>query len=77
MKDYPRKNLIEAYETNPTFFETPKDPVKFCLNRLFQDKQHSIFDEVTDGLTFEELIGTLLSVQDYMTNQKEEFTDKK
>lgn len=40
------------------------DCVDFCLNRLFDDKVHSVEDKVVEGLTFEELIGALLLAKD-------------
>lgn len=37
-----------------------EDAIQFCLDRLYEDKEHYIEDEVVKGLTFEELIGALL-----------------
>lgn len=36
------------------------DCLSHCLSRLYADKTHKITDEVVPGLTFEELIGTIL-----------------
>ena len=38
--------------------------IEHSLKMLYKDKTKSVFDEVVKGLTFEELIGTLLLSRD-------------
>lgn len=45
--------------------------VAFCLEKLFDDSDHSINDNVVDGLTFEELIGALLQAHDLIAARDE------
>ena len=63
MKDFTKKEL--------TGYVRPRQGmghcVEFCLGRLFSDTKHCISEEVVDGLTFEEIIGALLTVQDEVT----------
>jgi hypothetical protein len=40
------------------------DAVNYCLKKLYEDRQHSISDEVCPDLTYEELIGALLLARD-------------
>lgn len=38
--------------------------VAHCLTQLFADQEHNFNDEIVKGLSFEELIGTLLLAED-------------
>ena len=40
--------------------------VDFCIDMLDEDKNHHITREISKGLTYEDLIGTLLSVRDVL-----------
>lgn len=40
------------------------DGLNFCLEQLFNDKEHGRDDEIVHSLTFEELIGVLLKAKD-------------
>lgn len=49
--------------------------VKFCLERLFSDREHVAHDSICrtskGGLTFEELIGALLVIEDHLAISRE------
>lgn len=38
--------------------------IAFCLKRLYEDQEHYISEEVVAGLSFEELLGSLLVARD-------------
>ena len=59
MKDVPRHMLIM---NRPTI--DLHEGIRFCLESIFDDKEHYISDEIVKGLTFEELIGVLLLARD-------------
>ena len=59
MKDYEESTYRDG---RPSI--SSNEAVEFCLNRLFEDEEHSCTDEVVHGLTFEELIGALLLAED-------------
>jgi len=40
--------------------------VEFCLTQLYADEEHCTENAVVRGLTFEELIGALLSARDVL-----------
>ncbi len=42
--------------------------VDFALKKLYEDKEHSIEDEVVNGLMFEELVGALLLAKEHINN---------
>lgn len=44
--------------------QTPAETIGYCLERLFEDRDHLLSDEVVKGLQFEELIGALLQARD-------------
>ena len=59
MKDF-RKTDLEATRPDTSVDAT----IAYCLRQLYADKQHTVTQEVVHGLTFEELIGTLLQARD-------------
>lgn len=59
MKDATKQEL-EAGRPAPDAEEL----IQFCLDRLYEDRQHRVGDEVVKDLTFEELIGALLQARD-------------
>lgn len=59
MKDLPEKELRESRPDHDL-----AHTVIHCLTRLFADEVHNTTDEVVKGLSFEELIGTLLLAED-------------
>ena len=59
MKDVPRHRLVM---NRPTI--DLHEGIRFCLESIFDDKEHNISDELVKGLTFEELIGVLLLARD-------------
>ena len=62
MKDYSKANL----ECD----DPPRDTehcLTFCLDRLYADRIHTLNDDVVKGLSFEELIGALLSAHRDLT----------
>ena len=59
MKDYTAEELEETRPDGEA-----KDLINFCLKRLYSDRKHSILNNVVDGMTYEELIGTLLKARD-------------
>jgi len=59
MKDVTQHDL-EAIRHEPKLEHT----IAHCLSRLYADTQHTVTQEVVHGLTFEELIGTLLQARD-------------
>lgn len=59
MKDFEQSDL-EASRPDSNVEHT----IAYCLNRLYADTQHTVTQEVVHGLTFEELIGTLLQARD-------------
>jgi hypothetical protein len=59
MKDVTQHDL-EAIRHEPKLEHT----IAHCPSRLYADTQHTFTQEVVHGLTFEELIGTLLQARD-------------
>jgi len=62
MKDYSKENL----ECD----DPPRDTehcLTFCLDRLYADRIHTLNDDVVKGLSFEELIGALMSAHRDLT----------
>ena len=43
---------------------TVEETLAYCLKQLYADRQHAITEEFIHGLTYEELIGTLLQARD-------------
>lgn len=60
MRDFTREQLEEA--SRPT--ENLLNLIDFCLERLYADRVHSTEDLIVSRLTFEELLGALLSAHD-------------
>jgi hypothetical protein len=54
---------IEGNIGTPDTDETAEH-IGFCLDRIYEDKQHYIYQEVVRGLTFEELTGALLAARE-------------
>jgi hypothetical protein len=65
MKDYTKKQYSESRPT----LDAP-DCINYCLHHLFADKKHVRGDEIVKNLTFEELIGALLSAKDVLDKQE-------
>ena len=59
MKGHSKKFLESSRPALPG-----EQTVKYCLKRLFQDKNKKLEDLVCDQLTYEELIGALLQARD-------------
>ena len=59
LKDFTKRELNDSRPE-----KTLKEVVDFCLKKIYEDKKHKISDEVSPGLTYEELIGALLLAQD-------------
>ena len=59
MRDYTQAELEDGRPA-----ESAQRCTNFCLRQLYADDQHGFTDSVVSGLTFEELIGTLLKVRD-------------
>ena len=59
MKD---RSETELTDSRPDM--TTVEAIDFCLRSLYQDRKHSIFDQVANNCTYEELIGALLLAQD-------------
>lgn len=59
MKDYPKDWLEDG---RPDI--TPAKAINFCLDRLYEDDEHTLDDTVVEGLIFEEVIGALLLAKD-------------
>ncbi|HEY3379311.1 MAG TPA: hypothetical protein VGL77_17675 [Armatimonadota bacterium] len=66
MKDFTQ---IDLEATRPD--TNVNDTIAYCLNRLYADQTHTVGDEVVQGLSFEELIGTLLQARDLCNELKE------
>ena len=41
----------------------PVDLINYCLDRLIEDRKHVLSQDVVKGLTFEDLLETLVSVR--------------
>lgn len=67
MKDLSKDELEDSRPSQDAVFL-----VNFCLERLYEDKEHVLNDLVVKGLTFEELIGSLLKVRDEITWEDED-----
>jgi hypothetical protein len=61
MKDAPREELKSARPNAST-----SKMVDYCLEQLFNDKEHNLTENIVKGLTFEEVIGVLLVMQDML-----------
>jgi hypothetical protein len=59
MKNYTQEQL-ESSRPNDTALTC----VDFCLRQLYADQKTEITSEVVENLTFEELLGALLSARD-------------
>ena len=59
MKGYTKKQLES---TRPAIYAD--EAIGFCLKQLYADKKHSLSDEISDCLSYEELIGALLQASD-------------
>lgn len=59
MKDFTQAELEASRSTVPA-----DEQLDFCLARLYADRRHRVVQEVVHGLTFEELLGALLSARD-------------
>lgn len=44
------------------------DKIEHCLRALYEDKKHNIEEEIVRGLSFEEVIGTLIQARDEINN---------
>lgn len=58
MKYFSREDL-EAI--NPQ--HDPADLINYCLDRLIEDRKHFLNQDIVKGLTFQDLIETLLSIR--------------
>jgi hypothetical protein len=58
MKDAKRRDL-----DNPTYLPNTDSTMEFTLNALYDNDTRKFGSNVIPGLTFEELIGTLLSAR--------------
>lgn len=70
MKDYTPEEL-----KNNRPDKDVSDTIEFCLGRLFLDKTKSILDKVCNGLTYEELIGSLLQAKD-LVEERDRFNEE-
>jgi hypothetical protein len=61
MKDCTREQLFKDPQINEV-----KEWLDFSLNKLIDDTQHRLNDEVVYSLTFEELLGALVSAKCYI-----------
>lgn len=59
MKDFTHQEL-EATRPSTDIAQT----LAYCLAQLYADRMHTVTQEIVHGLTFEELIGTLLQARD-------------
>ena len=46
--------------------------VTFCLTQLFKDEEHERTDEISDKLTYEEVIGALLKARDEIKESRKQ-----
>jgi hypothetical protein len=67
MKDHSKDELEDSRPSQDARYL-----VNFCLDRLYEDREHVLNDFVVKGLTFEELIGSLLKIRDEITWEDEE-----
>lgn len=63
MKDYSQSTLEG---TRPAY--SALHCIDHALSAIYRDKQHTIHDELVNGLCFEELIGTLLQAKNEITD---------
>ena len=66
MKDFTQDEL-ESSRPNGD----PLSNIQYCLTQLYADKKHSIENKVSPALTYEELIGALLSAVDEIVDLRE------
>ena len=59
MKDFTQSDLEETRPDSPL-----EETLAYCLKQLYADRQHVVTEEFIHGLTYEELIGTLLQARD-------------
>jgi len=67
MKRYDKKTL----ESSPLPELGTEEAISFCLDRLYEDNTHDIREEIVVGLSFEELIGALLSARNDILHDRE------
>lgn len=70
MRDFSRKQLNAHV---PAI--NPLKGIDFCLGQLYADTAHFTSDCVVRGLTFEELIGALISARNELLSHAEEADD--
>lgn len=58
MKHFTREEL-EKFKPH----HDPVDLIDYCLDRLIEDRKHVLSQDVVKGLTFEDLVETLVSVR--------------
>jgi hypothetical protein len=66
MKDFTKSDLEDKRPETKA-----EHTISYCLNRLYDDTQHTVAQEVVHRLTFEELIGTLLQARDLYEQMQE------
>ena len=71
MKDYTEEACRKPSGARVCRTET-LDRVQFCLGRLFKSRTASFGDEVVLDLTFEELLGALLSAEHHLNEDAED-----
>jgi len=63
MKDFKteelKRNEINAYCDVKTTIEK----LNFCIDRIYGDRQHYFTEDVSNGMTFEELLGALITAR--------------
>ncbi len=50
--------------------------LNFCLDQLYEDREHTFYQDIVKGLTFEELIGVLLLARDEVKRYEEFRTEQ-
>lgn len=68
MKDYTESALRDSWPQKDL-----DDTLAYCLKKLFQDNKHTLGQEIVKGLTFEELIGTLLQAEAFVKDEYDQY----
>jgi len=66
MRNVTQHDLEETRPDSPL-----EETLAYCLKQLYADRQHDVTEEFIHGLTYEELIGTLLQARDMCEELKE------
>lgn len=64
MKDFKTEELKRCENGAYCDIKTCIDELTFCIERIYGDKKHYFTQSASNGMTFEELLGALISARE-------------